>query len=89
MHSRGMKPVYLTIDKMCDVKRSFITGEELFGMDPLSDNLFYGFEQTYQPFAKYYTGKSERIDLVLSNNDDNIAIERIGGEVDSVARQHY
>lgn len=74
MHSRGMKPVYLTIDKKCNVKHSSITGEELFGMDPLSDNLFYGFEQTYQPFAKFYTGKSERIDLVLSNNSDNMPL---------------
>ena len=28
----------------------------------------------FQPFAKYYTGKSERIDLVLSNNSDNMPL---------------
>lgn len=71
MHHRQIKPVYLVTDKKCNIKHNYIDCAELFGIDPLSDNLFYGFEQTYQPFAKFYTGKSERIDLVLSKNDDN------------------
>ena len=74
MHHKQIEPVYLTLDKSCNIKHKNINGTNLFGMDPLSENLFYGFEQTYQPFAKFYTGKSERIDLVLSKNDDNMPL---------------
>lgn len=66
MQAKQIEPVYLTLDKNSNIKHKNISGEDLFGMSPLSENLFYGFEQTYQPFAKFYTGKSERIDLVLS-----------------------
>lgn len=74
MHSKRIRPVYITLDKKCGIERGSIDCADLFGMDPLSDNLFYGFEQTYQPYAKYYTGKSERVDLVLSRIDDNMPL---------------
>lgn len=74
MQAQHIEPVYLTLDKNCNIKHKNISGEDLFGINPLSDNLFYGFEQTYQPFTKFYTGKSERIDLVLSKNDDNMPL---------------
>lgn len=68
MQVKQTEPVYLTLDKNSNIKHKNISGEDLFGMSPLSENLFYGFEQTYQPFAKFYTGKSERIDLVFINS---------------------
>lgn len=74
MQAKQTEPVYLTLDKNSNIKHKNISGEDLFGMSPLSENLFYGFEQTYQPFAKFYTGKSERIDLVLRKNDDNMPL---------------
>lgn len=68
MSSRNIDLVYLRLDKKGDIVHDTISGTELFGMDPLSDDLYYGFESTFLPYDKYYTGKKERIDLVLSNN---------------------
>lgn len=74
MHSREIDPVYICLDKKQNIVHKYIDGETLFGIDPLSDDLYYGFESNYFPFNRYYTGKSERIDLVLSNLNTNEAL---------------
>lgn len=71
MWSKGIAPVYICLDKKQNIVHKHINGKELFGIDPLSDDLYYGFESTYFPYNKFYTGKSERIDLVLSNRNTN------------------
>lgn len=71
MSYRGISPVYICLDRKQNVIHRTITGEELFGLNPLSDNLFYNFESNYFPYNKFYTGKSERIDLVLNNRHTN------------------
>ena len=71
MSSKGLSMVYVCVDKNKNVVHKSISGSELFGLDPLSDDLHYGFESNYFPYNKFYTGKSERIDLVLSNRVTN------------------
>ena len=71
MSSKDMDSVYVCLDKNNNVIHKSISGEKLFGINPLSDDLFYGFESNFFPFNKFYTGKSERIDLVLSNRTTN------------------
>lgn len=44
MSYKGVNPVYICIDRNNKVVHSSITGEELFGMNPLSDNLYYNFD---------------------------------------------
>lgn len=67
MASKSMEPVYVTLDKKLNVILKSINGSDLFGLDPNSDNLYYGFETSYAPFEQYFIGtkKSENIDLVL------------------------
>ena len=43
MSSKGILPVYVCLDKKLNVAHKYISGEELFGLDPLSDNLYYSF----------------------------------------------
>lgn len=74
MYSKNIQPVYICIDKKQNIIHKYISGDILFGTSPLSDDLYYGFESNYFPFNKYYTGKSERIDLVLSNLNTNEAL---------------
>ena len=74
MHSKGIEPVYICLDKKQNIIHKYIDGKTLFGIDHLSDDLYYGFESNYFPFNRYYTGKSERIDLVLSNLSTNEAL---------------
>ena len=67
MSSKGLQPVYICLDKNLNVQHKYISGEELFGLDPLSDNLYYSFETSFPPYEQYFIGlkKNEHIDLVL------------------------
>lgn len=71
MFSKDISPVYICLDKKQQIVHKSISSSTLFGINPLSDDLFYGFESNYFPYNKFYTGKSERIDLVLSNRKTN------------------
>lgn len=71
MSTKKVESIYICLDKNNSIVHRKISGTELFGMNPLSDDLYYGFESNYFPYNKFYTGKSERIDLVLSNNKTN------------------
>ena len=75
MSHRGIEPVYLCIDKNNKVVHKYISGKNLFGIDPLADNLYYNFETNYVPYEKFYVGKREHIDLVLTDYDTGQAIK--------------
>lgn len=65
MSSKGIKPVYLCTDKNNKVVHKYISGTELYRIDPLSENAFYNFEANFPPYDKFYTGEREKIDLVM------------------------
>lgn len=65
MAHKGVSPVYLRTDMNNDIRHEYITGEDILGIDPLSDNAYYNFEAGFSPFEKYYVGEREKIDLVM------------------------
>ncbi|MBQ7280210.1 MAG: HindVP family restriction endonuclease [Bacteroidales bacterium] len=70
MSSKNIMPIYLCLDKNENLIHSQISGTELFGIDPLSDDAYYNFEAGYFPYEQFYytdTEKKENIDLVLEN----------------------
>lgn len=71
MSSINISPVYLKMTKKNILERSSITGSDLFGIDPLSDDADYRFEMDYYPYGKYYTSGNEKIDLVMHNRATN------------------
>jgi len=73
MSSKGIEPVYIKTDKKGEVIRSYISGELLFGLHPLSDELRYEFESSFLPYENFFIGKkwSERTDLVLINRSNS------------------
>lgn len=75
MSYKGIDPVYIRIDKNNKIVHTYISGEELFGINPLADNLYYNFETNYVPYEKFYTGKREHIDLVLTDYNTEQAIK--------------
>lgn len=68
MSYKGVHPVYLKTDAKNNVYHDYITGTELFGIDPNAENAFYNFESAFPPYSKFYTGDSERIDLVMMDS---------------------
>lgn len=79
MHAKGVKPVYLKIDAGNNLYHDYISGKQLYGVDPLSDEAYYNFEAGFSAFEKYYTGDREKIDLVMMNRKTNESL--IGLEV--------
>lgn len=71
MSSKGIKPVYLKIDDNNTLIHDYISGEQLYGIDPLSDKTYYNFEAGFSAFEKYYSGDREKIDLVIINRQSN------------------
>lgn len=67
MSFKGIEPVYVQLDKKLNVVHNYISGTDLYGLDPCSDELYYGFETHFAPFDHYFIGtkKTENIDLVL------------------------
>lgn len=65
LHSKGMKAVYIKAKP--DMKRDlqYIGIDELYGIDPLGDDIFFSFETQYTPFQKYVVGAIPRDDLVI------------------------
>ena len=65
LHSKGMKAVYIKAKP--DMKRDlqYIGIDELYGIDPLGDDIFFSFETQYTPFQKYVIGAIPRDDLVI------------------------
>lgn len=71
MHSKGIDPVYICTNKNNEITHKTITGAELLGIDPLSDDAYYNFEAGYSPYEKFYQGEREKIDLVMLNLKTN------------------
>ena len=73
MHSKNIDAVYLTLEKNLKVKHSFISVEELYGVNPLGKSTFYSFETEHSPYLTLVNGNLPRIDLVTCiARDDNV-----------------
>lgn len=62
--SKGFENVYLFLDKELKVKHGTITTEKLYGIDPMSEDLFFSFETSYTPYQQFLFGGLPRVDLV-------------------------
>jgi len=71
MFSKGIKPVYLKVNKKNQLVHDYIGGDELFGINPLSDDAYYNFEAGFSNYEQFYTGEREKIDLVMMNRSTN------------------
>lgn len=81
MSYKDIKPVYLITDKENNVVHNYISGKELYRIDPLSKYAFYNFEASFPAYDKFYTGDREKIDLVMLNTEDEHDLPLIGLEI--------
>lgn len=65
LHSKGLKAVYYKADKEMNRDLQYIGIDELYGVDPLGDDIYFSFETQYTPFQKYIVGSIPRDDLVI------------------------
>ena len=64
MDYQKLSPVYIKVDKDLKIVHGTVTVEEVFGSTPLSENLFFGFEKEYAPYAPFILETLPRIELV-------------------------
>lgn len=69
MFSKKLNPIYLVLDGNLQVIHKYISVDALFGLNPLSNELFYAFETVYSAYAPYTTGSVPRADLVTLNQN--------------------
>jgi hypothetical protein len=78
MASKGLKPVYLILDTNAQIKHDKIDVSSIFGLSPLSPELFFSFETDFTPYRTIVTGKFPRTDLVtLNKSERNICLNSL------------
>lgn len=81
MSHKGIKPVYICTDRDNNVVHKYISGTELFKINPLSESAFYNFESNFPAYDKFYTGEREKIDLVMLDTNASNGTPLIGLEI--------
>lgn len=72
MASKGIKPVYIKTNKSNEIVHDYISGSEIYRIDPMAEDAFYMYESSFTSFDKFYTGgKRETIDLVMVDSATN------------------
>lgn len=67
LHSKEMDPIYLELNNKMKVSKNNISMKEVFGLTPLSDDLFFAFESDFTPYRTMVVDGLARIDLVTSD----------------------
>ena len=67
MYAGGIKPIYVVIDENLGIVHRSIAQEELLGCKSF-DDIFFSFEDIYEPFSEYSNDRIPRIDLVVREN---------------------
>lgn len=62
--SKNLENVYICLDKDLKVSHQKISAEELYGIDPNSNDLFFSFESPFTPYQQLVIGSLPRVDLV-------------------------
>lgn len=68
MDSVGKNPVYLTLGKSNTIEKKYITGEQLFMLNPQSSSLYYSFESNFSPYQTLTLNNPPKVDLMLMND---------------------
>ena len=73
MYSKQLKAVYIKADAELKRDMQYIGIDELYGVDPLGNDIYFSFETQYTPFQKYVVGSIPRDDLVILSHDQCIS----------------
>jgi hypothetical protein len=77
LSEKGLDNIYLTLDKNMKIKHKTLSTTAFFGINPLSDNLFYAFESAFSPYQQLVIGNMPRVDLVTQERDSGLSLKPI------------
>jgi HindVP restriction endonuclease len=72
---KNLENVYIKLNENLETFHDFIGTENLYGLPPTSENLFYSFESQFLPFQKFLIGNIPRVDLVTQNINDGASLK--------------
>lgn len=64
IYSKGLGNIYLCLDKELKINHGKISAEQLYGISPVSDDLFFSFESPCTSYQQFIIGSLPRVDLV-------------------------
>lgn len=64
LYSKQLENIYLFLDDKLKFNHGKISTEEILGIPPNSDDLFFSFESPYTPYQQLIIGNMPRVDLV-------------------------
>ena len=67
--------------RIVSVIHKYISGTDLFRINPFAENAFYNFEASFPAYDKFYTGEREKIDLVMLDTATENDTPLIGLEI--------
>ncbi|MFT4062346.1 MAG: HindVP family restriction endonuclease [Edaphocola sp.] len=68
--SKNLDNVYICLDKNLKIQHQKITAEQIYGIQPTSDDLFFSFESQYTPYQQLIIGTLPRVDLVTQSRSN-------------------
>ena len=70
MHSISYQVTYIKMNNAFEVYHDYIGVDELFGINPQNEHIYFSFEDAYVPSQPHVLGQMPRSDLVIMNNSD-------------------
>ena len=67
--------VYIKLNENLETFHDFISAENLYGLPPNAENLFYSFEAQFLAYQKFLIGNIPRVDLVTQNLMDGVSLK--------------
>ena len=65
MASRNFSPVYIRLNQELATYHENISVEDLYGINPLSPDVYFSFETEFEPYRNLAVGSLPRVDLVI------------------------
>lgn len=75
LFSKNLENIYIKLNEELETYHDTINTEKLYGLSPMSDNIFYSFESQFLPFQKFLIGNIPRVDLVTQNLTDGTVLK--------------
>lgn len=77
LHNQNLENIYLKADAESKIIHSKISTNDLYGIDPTSDDLFFAFENQFTPYQQFFIGNLPRVDLVTQNKTNNNCLKAL------------
>lgn len=77
LFSKNLDNIYLKLDQNLQVIQARISTENLYQINPNSDDIFYAFETPFTPYQQFLIGNLPRVDLVIQDRKTGTCLQAL------------